>query len=1115
MSLPQLSVRRPITVLMGTLAIVVFGTMSARRLPLELLPDLGYPTLTVQTQYPDAAPISVEQFVTRPIEESVGVIPGIRDLRSVSRAGFSEVTLEFDWGEEMDFVALDVREKLGLVELPREVAQPRVLRYDPSLDPIVRLAFVGERPLDEMRQLAERWLKPRLEAITGVAAAKVRGGLVPEIEVEADEERLAALGLTLGDLGAALTEENVNRPGGTLKDWGSVYLVRTLHEFEDLEQLRRTIVRESGTGRVRVEDVATVRRGHRDRDEITRAFGRETIEIALHREGSANTIEVAAAINAALAALRPELAEDLELVQLTDQSKYIASALDQVWNAALLGGLLAVLVLYFFLRDVRATAIIAITIPVSIVATFLPMDRAGVSLNIMSLGGLALGIGMLVDNSIVVLEAIDRRRHGGEDRWRAAAHGASEVAGAVTAATLTTISVFLPIVFVQGIAGQLFYDLAVTVCLSLVASLVASLTLIPSLAGLSFESILGDLPEMLFRWDEGARSSEALPGTLRIARVTLAPIGNGRHWISRTLTWLLLPVRLTVVLACLLVLGAWRGVAGIFHVVSLPLSKTLDGVGALYPGALRRALRWRGLVLPATFALFVVAVWWIPRLGTSLVPDLAQGEFAFQLSLPEGTPLESTAEVVERIEALLVDEPEHARLFSVVGSLPSSASGRQTLGENLAQINVVLRDEATARDEEAAVDRLREVLALFPRLDAELVHPSVLSVRPPIEVQVFSDDLDVLEAAASQIHDRLRGESDLADISTTIEPGSPEVTVHLDRERAARLGVTADLLGRSLRHQIRGEVVGEFREAEERIDIRLRAAASSRNRADGVSRLPIRLANGEVVPVDSVADIEIDRGPAAVHRVGGARVARLTARTSAGQLGERLRSLERDLQAIPLPGDAVAELAGQDEELEVSVASLRLALGLAVFLVFVVMAMQFESIVHPFVILLSVPLGLIGVVAALELTGSPVSVLALIGTVMLAGIVVNNAIVLVDAINRRRRDGEALEAAILGAGRERLRPILMTTATTVLGLLPMALGLGAGDELRRPMAITVIGGLSAATLLTLLVIPCLYRLLSRSGTPFLPARDLGEEAASPTSLAIPLEAQESTTGAQS
>ncbi len=405
MTLPEFSVRRPVTVGVSMLTIVIFGLLTARQLPIELLPDLSYPTLTIQTEYPDAAPTSVEQFVTRPIEESVGAISGLRNMHSVSRAGTSEVILEFDWSESMDYAAMEARDKAGLAELPRESGRPRVLRFDPSLDPIVRLALLGERPLDEMRQIAERWLKPRLESVPGVAAAKVRGGLDPEIQVEADEDRLAALGLTLDDLAQALRQENVNRPGGTVKDLGAVYLVRTLHEFEDLDQIRRTVVRESGNRTVHVEDVAVVRRGHRDRTEVTRFDVKESVELALHREGSANTVFAAKAIEEELVRLRRELAEDLSVVLLTDQSRYIESAIGQVWSAAWLGGLIAMIVLYFFLRDLSATAIVTATIPICVIATFLPLQRAGVTLNIMSLGGLALGIGMLVDNSIVVLEA--------------------------------------------------------------------------------------------------------------------------------------------------------------------------------------------------------------------------------------------------------------------------------------------------------------------------------------------------------------------------------------------------------------------------------------------------------------------------------------------------------------------------------------------------------------------------------------------------------------------------------------------------------------------------------------------------------------------------------------
>ena len=1100
-SLPEFSVRRPVTVFVATLAMTIFGIIASRQLAVELLPDLSYPTLTIQTEYSDAAPTSVEQFVTRPMEESVGVIAGVRDLRSVSRAGLSEVVLEFEWHEPMEFAAIEVREKMGLARLPREAGRPRVLRFDPSLDPIVRLAFSGDRPLDELRQIAERWLKPRLEAIQGVAAAKVRGGLDPEIQVEADEERLAALRLTLDDLAQALREENVNQPGGTVKDWGSVYLIRTLHEFDDLEQLRRTVVRETTAGRVRVEDVARVWRGHRDPEEITRSQGLEMVEVALHREGSANTIAVAAAIHEALdgpdgrpdLGLRGQMSDDLSLTELSDQSTYIASAVDRVWGAALIGGLLAILVLYFFLRDLSSTVIIAFSIPISVVAAFLPMYKAGVTLNVMSLGGLALGVGMLVDNSIVVLEAIDRHRRAGLPRREAAARGGGEVAGAVTAATLTTVAVFLPIVFVQGVAGQLFFDLAVTVCLSLVASLVVSLTVIPMFAAFEFGAVRTIPTGELLRGYAGDPPPRR-PFTLRIGPMIFPPIGGGTGIVSRGLTVLLLPFR--VLLRLLLVgvlLMALQGllwflvtvfvatfyiVSWIFHWLTWPLTRALDLVGRAYPSGLSAALRLRWAILPLAFGLFGLSLAAVPLLGTNLVPELAQNEFAFRLRLDEGTTLESTAEVVERIEAQLIDDPRFRKVFSVIGSLPSTASGQQTVGENLAQINVALHPDTPAEQEYLAVDRVREVMRLFPDVESELVRPSVLSMRPPVAVDLYSEDLDVLHRAATLTAELLAGVPGVVDVSSTSEPGNPEITIELDRERAATLGVRADHLARSLRRQISGEIVGQFREEAVRLDIRLRSAEESRGRASAIAELGFRLPGGSVVPISALATVRFERGPAAIHRSGGTRVAQVTGKVASGDLGRTLERVEDALATATLPPDVVAEMSGQDEELKVSFDSLKLALALAVFMVYVVMAVQFESLRHPFVILLSVPLGLVGVVAALLATGTGVSVLALIGVVMLAGIVVNNAIVLVDAINRRRREGEALHDAIVEAGRERLRPILMTTATTVLALLPMAFGLGAGDELRRPMAITVIGGLTVATLLTLLIIPCLYRAFS-------------------------------------
>lgn len=1079
------AVRRPVSVLTCVLAVAVFGLLAAQRLPTALLPDLSYPTLTIQTSYPDAAPTSVEQLVTQPLEESVGVIPGLRSLRSVSRAGTSEVVLEFDWDEDMDLAALEVRERLGLASLPDEVEAPRVLRYDPGLEPMLRVALRG-RPLDELTELADRWLEPRLTAVEGVAAVKLRGARAAEVLIEADPERLANHGLTFLDLETALRTEDVNLPGGTLQDYGAVYLVRTLHELRDLETIRQTLVREEGGTKVRIGDVANVRRGLEERVEVALVDGEEALELALQREGSANPIRAAAAAHQELEAIRQDLPPGTELVVLSDPTQAIERAVADVWSAALVGGLIAILVVYFFLRDLVATAVVALTIPVSVLATFLPMQQAGVSLNVMSLGGLALGIGMLVDNSIVVLEAIDRRRLEGASRALAAALGVGDVAGAVTAATATTVSVFLPIVFVEGIAGQLFRDLAVTVCFSLLASLLASLTLIPALVALDpgrWLSLGVGLPG----------SEEALPaGTLRLGPIALLPLGEGRG--ARALGLLLLPLRL--LLALIVGLG-WLVIQGATRTLNLltqPLSSALDVLGRRYPEALRGVLRWRLSVLGVTVALFGLSLVGAESLPRSLVPSLAQGSLVFQLRLPEGTPLERTLQAVKQLQAPLGGDPSFRRVFATVGAIPAAGSGRTTQGEHLARLDCVL---APGVSEGQARARVKAVLASLPTMVAEEREGQALSLSAPIAVDLFCEDLGRLEAGAARIQSALALLPGLTDVTSTAEAGTPELRIRPLRERAANLGASADTVARALRRQVRGELVGRLREPDRRIDLRLRAGPVYRERVEAVRRLRVRLQSGEVVPISAVAEVSLERGPAALYHVSGARVARLEARladdeTSRGDLSGSLAAVRRLLAEAQLPAGVVAELAGQDRELEASFSSLRLALGLAVFLVFVVLAVQFESLRHPLVILLSVPLGAIGVVATLVLSGASLSVLALIGAVLLAGIVVNNAIVLVDAVNRRRQAGEGLEDALVGGAGERLRPILMTSATTVLALLPMAIGWGAGNELRAPLAHTVIGGLVGATFLTLLVIPCVYRVLAGQGV----AREEGAERGS-------------------
>jgi len=463
MRIVDLSINRPVTVTMIFVATVVFGFVALSRLQLRLLPEISYPSLTVQTEYPDAAPAEVENFVTRPLEEAVGVISGLRTVRSVSKPGMSEITLEFTWKTSMQYAALDVRDKIDLVRLPRECKAPVILRYDPSLDPVVRIGVSGSDNLVRLRNLADYTIKKDLEALDGVASAKVLGGLEEEIEVELDERRLASYGIPIATVAARLAQDNVNQSGGRLRDKGSEFLLRTQNEFATVDDIANTIVREEEGRRVVLADLGSVRRGHVEREIITRLNGREVVEIAVYKEGDANTVTVAEAVKRRIGAMKSQLPDDVKLDVLFDQSRFIKSAVNEVRANAIQGALLAILILYLFLRDFRSTLIIGLSIPISIMFTFVIMQQLGVSLNLMSLGGLALGVGMLVDNSIVVLESIARHKETTPDRKLATSRGAGEVASAVTGSTLTTVAVFLPIIFVEGLAGQVFKDQALTV----------------------------------------------------------------------------------------------------------------------------------------------------------------------------------------------------------------------------------------------------------------------------------------------------------------------------------------------------------------------------------------------------------------------------------------------------------------------------------------------------------------------------------------------------------------------------------------------------------------------------------------------------------------------------
>jgi HAE1 family hydrophobic/amphiphilic exporter-1 len=1022
-SFVALAVRRRVSVVMAALAVIAFGAVAYNRLSLELFPDITYPSITVQTEFPDTAPQEVENLVTRPVEEAVGVLRGLQTIHSVSRAGISEVTLEFAWGSQMDELAMEVREKLDRLILPAETTDPVVLRFDPSLEPIVRLALSGPdtgADLQAMRRLAEKQIKQDLETVKGVAAAQIKGGLEEEIQIDIDQNRLAALGITIDEVRQVVGVSNVNLPGGALRGRDSQFLIRTVNEFQDTAEIANLIIRQDGNAAVRLGEVATVVWGSKEREEITRVGGRESVEISIFKEGDANTVNVARELRERLAAWQDgKLPADHALTVLFDQSHFIQQSLNEVRNAALIGGVLAVIVLLLFLRDLRSTVIIATSIPISVIATFVAMYKLDISLNIMSLGGLTLGIGMLVDNSIVVLESIFRKRQLGTSLFRAAIDGTAEVGAAVMASTLTTVAVFLPLVFVEGVAGQLFHDQALTVTVSLLASLVVAITLIPML------SATGEpLPPLAER--EGGTQVAAPDSGLDAASV--------RQILGR-------------------------------------LSGSYDRI---LSGAVNRA----GTTLLVAFALFFLAVWAVGRLGTELIPQLSEGEFFFEVNLPEGSSLTATDRTIQIMEDAAAAQTGVERFYATVGSrLASGGMSVNTKSENLGQLNLVMRDRGDEEAELAAADALRAAFADLPDLEVKFGRPSYFSLKTPVEVILYGEDLNELRSYSLEVAQALAEVPGLVDVRSSLEAGNPELQVVFDRQRLAALGLDMGVLSETLKNRVLGVVPTRFKEQDRQIDIRIRNREQDRQSVQDVGNLVLPGAGETPIRLLSVASVTEARGPAEIHRLQQQRAAVVTANLEGRSLGAAISEVEAALADLPPVAGLSTELGGQNKEMQVSFNSLRFAIALAIFLVYLVMAATFESFLHPFLVLFTIPLALVGVVGGLLVTGTTITVIVLIGTIMLVGIVVNNAIVLIDTINRLRRAGVDKREAVIRAGHLRLRPILMTTLTTVLGLMPMALSWGEGAELRAPLAITVASGLMLSTLLTLVVIPAAYWLV--------------------------------------
>ena len=1048
-------------------AMLLFGTIAFSRLPINLLPDITYPTLTVRTEYVGAAPNEIENLISEPIEEAVGVVTGVVRVSSVSRPERSDVILEFEWGTNMDFASLNVREKIDLLNLPQAAEKPILLRFDPSLDPILRIALSGNESLTALRIMAEEEIKRELEALEGVAAVKISGGLEEEIHVELDESRLASLGIPITQVATRLEQENVNLAGGTIKDGEMEYLVRILNEFQAVDEIGDIIVGQVNTVPILLSDVASVTKSHKERKLSAGINGRESIEIAIYKEAGTNTIQVGRVVKDRLDSVRETvtgLTSGVNLEVVFDQSIFIQQSVDEVLKTAMYGGILAILVLYLFLRS-SSSLIIGVSIPISVVTTFFFLYAFDVSLNIMSLGGLALGVGMLVDNSIVVLEGIDRHRRRGGDQPVAerVRLGASEVGQAVVAATLTTVCVFVPIVFVEGIAGQLFRDLALAVTFSLIVATLVAVTLIPVIS-----SILH-------------RDREVLPvgGDDPSAQEPTTVMGKVRSVIGTV--WNVFSLGLGYVVTGVFYLVRWVLFTawGLVRVLLWPAGWVFDRIFPIirraYPPFLRWALANRALTLFTGTALLAGSLYVVPTIGIELIPQMSQGEFFVNVKLPVGTPLPATEDALNRMSEIARDYPEVSTVYVLAGTMGQSGGNAGEERENIGQLHIRLEPGLRGAAEEDVMNRLRDSFAPIPGIEApEFARPALFSFKNPVEVEVSGYNLTRLTEVSEELAAEMSTVPGLTDVKASMEGGNPEVQILFDRRKLANLGLNLGTVTQIVQNKVQGNVATELTRRDRKIDIRVWAEDETRLSLDAIRRLVVNPEGTVPVPLAAVAEVRVAQGPSEIRRVNQQRVAIVSAGLTGRSLGDAAEDIQGIIDGFMLPIDFVVGIKGQNEEMQVAFASLQFAILLSIFLVYLVMASQFESLLHPFVIMFTFPFSIIGVIATLVLTGQTISVVVLIGVIMLCGIVVNNAIVLVDYINQLRRRGTELQEAIVEAAQTRLWPIMMTTATTVLGLLPMAIGVGEGAELRAPMAITVIGGLIAGTMVTLVLVPLIY-----------------------------------------
>ncbi len=1021
MNLSRFTVNRPVFTTMATCIVIILGLIALFRLPIDLMPDTSLPRLTLSTVFENASPEEVEELLTRPLEEVLAAVPGLEEIVSTSAEGVSSIRLSFVWGTDLNEATNDVRDRMEriLARLPEESDRPRIRKFDATGFPIIILGVSGRLDPLEMRSLIDNRILQRLERVPGVAAVDVFGGFEREVRVEVDPDRLRAFNLSLEQVLQALRDANVTIPAGDIAEGRMDVTLRTPGRFLSVDDIRNTVITSREGAPVTVSQVAGVMDTNREVTRIVRINGEPGVRLGVRKQSGTNTVEVARALLEEVERVNRDFGQ-VTLVPLTDQSVYIQQSINNVVRAIFAGGILAMAVLLFFLRSLLSTLVISTAIPVSIVATFALVYFGGYTLNLMTLGGLALGIGMMVDNAIVVLENIFRRRQEGLDRRNAAIEGSGEVGAAVIASTLTTLAIFLPLIFLEGVTGVLFRQLAYVVAFALLCSLLAALTLVPMLAS--------HLPKRKTREEQRASRFHRL--------------------------------------------NAWAGAK-------------FEALESGYGNLLGTVLRHRPTVLAGAFLVLAATLLLIPRVGTEFMPAADEGEVRVNAEMAVGTRLEVMNQKMEEIEArVLAAVPETLNHQVSVGS-SQFRPGSSAAGEvRLRLVPMAERSRSSAR----VAEDLRGLLQDIPGVTVRVREGQGLFLlrmaggdgdeRLAIEVRGY--DVPTLDALARQARLRLREIPGITDVRISREAGVPQQLVRIDRERAADLGLSVSRVARTLRTAVGGSSAGDYRPAGDDVRIWVRMADADRMDINEVLDLTVPTTNGEQIALRSVVHLEQQRGPVQIERKDQQRVAYVNANLHGRDLGSIVADVRAALEEIPLPANHNFRIGGDYEEQQAAFRELSVSLVLAVLLVFMVLACLYEGFRDPLVVMFSVPLAGIGAILMLFLTGTTLNVQSFIGLIMLGGIVVNNAILIVDQATRLRRDlGWKVAEAVREAGRRRLRPILMTSLTTILALMPLAIGIGEGSEAQAPLARAVIGGLMSSTLITLLVIPTVYSLFHR------------------------------------